>query len=441
MFRRAALLVFLVHSVNLHGCSTETGEIPPHVLSAGIEVAFEQIAKAFASSRDTGRRLEIRDLTIQKTEVSFSVFQEDAPLLELQLTNPGSGCPGRSTVQFCFHVHPLKAYDQDESEWAFLFLLNLIGELDDQEIWVAPSAPEPDVHDGTESLLRTASEGDSGKPTVPIRDVDCSEFLDDDGSGNLATIEDINFFSLPAESGVDWTVVAVVGVLLSLFLTPFLTWNRRGAGTGGLDLFRLRVVAWLFSTRLQPYILQVLLLAGSVWIIMHAWFGPMSAARNPAAVLLWSVWWPLIIVIPLLLSRSFCGICPVTLLGPRVQRFLRPGISLPHSMARFGLRPAVLFFILFGVADQVYAIEERPWIASQFLLGMMVLALVLHAVLSGRVWCNQVCPIGAVQSVLARLSVLTPGRREETGGEDRQKRRILPCSFDLAPLLSKTILN
>ena len=243
----------------------------------------------------------------------------------------------------------------------------------------------------------------------------------------------LDTFTVMAPDCVDGGWVVGVGVvLLSWLWWAFRRAPARADGRAGFDLFRLRPFPWLFGARVQPQLFRWLLLAGLAGTLVLLLTGPFAAPLNPGAAILWSVWWPAIAVLPWLVGRGFCGVCPLPLL-----RHGRLGRRTPRSFAALGILPAALVLLLFASLDRLLRIEESPWIAGQFLAVAIVVAVVAHLAFRDRLFCKQICPIGAVQTVLARVSPLRWGRRHETAdvpaGVSRSGEQAAPCTYHLNP--------
>ena len=129
-------------------------------------------------------------------------------------------------------------------------------------------------------------------------------------------------------------------------------------------------------------------------------------------------------------GRSFCGwVCPVGLiteLGDKLRRRMGSGEStLPLGTSRWCLGLVLLTVAatgipLFEVLSPISIIGRA--IAFMSLLPLLLLAAILlvEIVVSRRVWCRSLCPLGGFYSILARFSPLRVGFTKErcTGCND-----------------------
>jgi len=158
-----------------------------------------------------------------------------------------------------------------------------------------------------------------------------------------------------------------------------------------------------------------MMLLGLAYSVYSGFHGPMSRELNPGIALLWSAWWPLLAFLPYFIGRGFCGVCPVMFLGPARTFLARLDLRVPESFHRLGFAPAAAVLLLFSISDQLLGIEAFPWVAARFTAAMLILAAASLLVFDEWVWCRQLCPVGAVQAVLARFSLLRWTRSPKPG--------------------------
>lgn len=293
--------------------------------------------------------------------------------------------------------------------------------------------------------IRAAEKEDPGdalvqQNTMPVaaspqkKEIPCDQIEQNKTPG--AKNDHRNIFILssgPTENRLLVFLAAVFAVLaVGLFLSGDWRQSRKT-----FDLFDIKALRWLFGSRLQPNLFQAFTLLALIYVLYQAFFGPLSSGRNPGTSLLWGLWWPSLVLIPLVAGRFFCSVCPISFFARAIQRFANLGWQFPARIARLGLLPAAALFILFGIADQLFLIEHRSWVAGQFLLLMVLAATLFHVVFRQRAWCTHLCPIGAVQTVLSRLAPIHWGKRETSPPKMREEatdRKPANCSLGLNPL-------
>jgi hypothetical protein len=116
---------------------------------------------------------------------------------------------------------------------------------------------------------------------------------------------------------------------------------------------------------------------------------------------LWVVWLMGMVVVVLMLGRSWCTICPVGWLNGIVSRFgLRR--ELPEWLNNFV--PVTLVLILLQLLVYLLAIHRFPDYSAVLLVWMLAFTLGLGLIFRRRAFCLLLCPAGAVFSLYARLA-------------------------------------
>ena len=116
---------------------------------------------------------------------------------------------------------------------------------------------------------------------------------------------------------------------------------------------------------------------------------------------LWVLWMMGMVVVALLLGRSWCTVCPVGWLNGVLSRFgLRR--EMPSWLNSFV--PVTLVLVLLQLLVYFFSVHRYPDYTAVFLTWMVLLALVAGLVFRRRSFCLLLCPAGAVFSLYARLA-------------------------------------
>jgi hypothetical protein len=122
---------------------------------------------------------------------------------------------------------------------------------------------------------------------------------------------------------------------------------------------------------------------------------------NFATFNLWVVWMMAMVVVALLLGRSWCTICPVGWLNGITSRFgLRR--EMPAWLNNF--IPVTIVLILLQLLVYFFTIHRYPDYTAVLLAWMIVLAIAVGFIFRRRSFCQLFCPAGAVFSLYARLA-------------------------------------
>lgn len=173
------------------------------------------------------------------------------------------------------------------------------------------------------------------------------------------------------------------------------------------DLLKFRVIGRLAASRWYPPAVQLLTLAAFALLIAGGLAAPHVPAKtagilrhtNLAALIVWSLWWPLVIIGAAFLGRVWCQVCPMELvtslagrigLKRKVPRVLLSGWGIA---AFYGL--ALLGFI------RTFWAHRYPERMAYFFLFLFASALVAGLVFEKRAFCDHLCPVGRLLGLYA----------------------------------------
>lgn len=176
----------------------------------------------------------------------------------------------------------------------------------------------------------------------------------------------------------------------------------------------------LFRTKWMPLTIQLIMLFAFVLILSGA-FGISGTEpaylkilrnTNLANLLVWGYWWPIIIIVAVLLGRWWCTACPVELLNSLASmaglkqkpgRFMRSGwiISIFYAV------------ILILIVESLWA-HRIPHRMAWYLSGLAIVAVITGLVWEKRSFCNYICPVGHLLGLYSKFSFfrLKPGNKE-----------------------------
>ncbi|MCB4393949.1 4Fe-4S binding protein [Synechococcus sp. HB1133] len=180
---------------------------------------------------------------------------------------------------------------------------------------------------------------------------------------------------------------------------------------------RTRFDIWRWKPQLRewmraPALWNTLLFGLVSWLFVAVnlalWLGPQERAVNPMLTLFWAWWWPLILLSYPLVGRLWCSICPFMVWGQIAQR-LTPWRkrSWPHGdLDRWGAPALAAGFAAILLWEEVWNLEDTAWLSSCLLLLITAGAVISSTVFEKRFWCRYLCPIGGMNGLFAKLSIL-----------------------------------
>ena len=209
--------------------------------------------------------------------------------------------------------------------------------------------------------------------------------------------------------------------------------QARRLGEGGLplelpdDVFwtdsvsrprRFELWRWRPELRLQmrsPQLWNVLLFGLVSWLFVAVnlwlWWGPQERASNGALNLFWAWWWPLILLGYPLVGRLWCSFCPFMVWGEIAQGIAKRLGWQPRSWPRgeHDDWASPLLAIGFGLIllwEELAYLEDTAWLSSCLLLLITAGAVLGSLIFEKRFWCRYLCPIGGMNGLFAKLSIL-----------------------------------
>ena len=180
---------------------------------------------------------------------------------------------------------------------------------------------------------------------------------------------------------------------------------------------RARFDIWRWKPQLRewmraPALWNTLLFGLVSWLFVAVnlalWLGPQDRAANPILTLFWAWWWPLILLSYPLVGRLWCAICPFMVWGQIAQE-LTPWRkkSWPHGdMDRWGAPALAAGFAVILLWEEVWNLENTAWLSSCLLLLITAGAVVGSLLFEKRFWCRYLCPVGGMNGLFAKLSIL-----------------------------------
>ncbi len=180
---------------------------------------------------------------------------------------------------------------------------------------------------------------------------------------------------------------------------------------------RARFDIWRWKPQLRdwmraPALWNTLLFGLVSWLFVAVnlalWLGPQNRAANPMLTLFWAWWWPLILLSYPLVGRLWCAICPFMVWGQIAQK-LTPWHkkSWPHGDTdRWGAPALAAGFAAILLWEEVWNLENTAWLSSCLLLLITAGAVIGSTVFEKRFWCRYLCPVGGMNGLFAKLSIL-----------------------------------
>ncbi|MFM8524943.1 MAG: sigma 54-interacting transcriptional regulator [Cyanobacteriota bacterium] len=179
------------------------------------------------------------------------------------------------------------------------------------------------------------------------------------------------------------------------------------------DLWRWKpqLREWMRSPRLWNGVLFGLVSWVFVLVNLWLWLGPQDRQHNGALTLFWAWWWPLILLGFPLVGRLWCSFCPFMVWGEIVQRTARALGWQPQRWPRGNNDTWASPLLAAGFAaillwEEVWNLQNTAWLSSCLLLLITTGAVIGSLRFEKRFWCRYLCPVGGMNGLFAKLSIL-----------------------------------
>jgi ferredoxin len=177
-----------------------------------------------------------------------------------------------------------------------------------------------------------------------------------------------------------------------------------------MNLLKIKHIGGLFKARWFPIVPQlvmltvfVLLVAGGLGVTTDdPDFTNWLRNTNLSNLVVWSYWWPVIIIAAIFLGRLWCTVCPVELITYWAGRIgLRQ--QVPHIL-KSGWVVTIFYTLIWIVGVHTLAVNRIPHQMALYLLLLIILAVDISLIFQKRAFCSYVCPVGHLLGLYALIS-------------------------------------
>ncbi|MCP4129725.1 MAG: 4Fe-4S binding protein [bacterium] len=159
-----------------------------------------------------------------------------------------------------------------------------------------------------------------------------------------------------------------------------------------------------------PLIFRLMALAVFVLLVINglsatsedAVFLKILRNTNLANLIVWSYWWPLIIVAAVIFGRLWCFVCPVEML---TSFFAKIGLKKKRAgWLESGWGITLFYIIILFVGIQGLAVHRDPSRMAWYLIAIAGVSVISGLIFEKNTFCASICPIGHLLGLYARIS-------------------------------------
>ncbi len=147
-------------------------------------------------------------------------------------------------------------------------------------------------------------------------------------------------------------------------------------------------------------------------VVAMLFLAPQTRDRNVALNFFWAWWWPLILMGFPFVGRLWCAICPFMIYGEVVQKlslWLFPRQLKPwnrDAAERWGGWFLFGLFVLIYLWEELWNLQNTAYLSAYLLLLITAGAIICSLIFERRYWCRYLCPIGGMNGLFAKLSMI-----------------------------------
>ncbi|MGB7084621.1 MAG: sigma 54-interacting transcriptional regulator, partial [Phormidesmis sp.] len=173
-----------------------------------------------------------------------------------------------------------------------------------------------------------------------------------------------------------------------------------------------------------PWLRQFLLSAWwpeRFWILVMVLFipvttmgliGPQTRDANMALNFFWAWWWPVYLFLFAFVGRLWCAVCPFMITGEWIRKlslWIWPRELLPWPtkwMNRWGAWLLFAGFAAIYLWEHLWDLPHTAYLSAWLLIVITAGAVIGSLIYERRLWCRYLCPIGGMNGMFAKLSII-----------------------------------
>ncbi len=166
----------------------------------------------------------------------------------------------------------------------------------------------------------------------------------------------------------------------------------------------------LYKSRVYPLLIQVVSLIVFALLVILGFgistedvvFAKQLRNTNLSNLVVWSYWWPFIVITAVLFGRHWCSICPIELVSTITEKVgLKKKVP---TIFKSGWIITILYAFIAIIAIHTWGIHRIPHLTALYLLSLFGLAILVSLIYEKRAFCSYFCPVGKLLGMYSLLS-------------------------------------
>ena len=156
----------------------------------------------------------------------------------------------------------------------------------------------------------------------------------------------------------------------------------------------------------------VLMMLAFVPVTLMGFIGPQDRGDSITLHLFWAWWWPFYLLLFPILGRLWCSVCPFMITAEWLRklslwifpRSLKPWNT--KALNRWGAWWLWGGFVAIYIWEKLWDLPHTAYLSAWLLMIITAGAIIFSLIYERRLWCRYLCPIGGMNGLFAKLSIL-----------------------------------
>ena len=155
-----------------------------------------------------------------------------------------------------------------------------------------------------------------------------------------------------------------------------------------------------------------LVMALFIPVTVMGYIGPQTREASMTLNFFWAWWWPVYLFLFAFVGRLWCAVCPFMITGEWVRTlslWIWPRQLLPWPtkwMNKSGAWVLFIGFVAIYLWEHLWDLPHTAYLSAWLLVIIAAGAVLGSVIYERRLWCRYLCPIGGMNGMFAKLSML-----------------------------------
>jgi polyferredoxin/CRP-like cAMP-binding protein len=161
-----------------------------------------------------------------------------------------------------------------------------------------------------------------------------------------------------------------------------------------------------------PEGIWILVMVLFVPVTVMGFLGPQTRESSMTLNFFWAWWWPMYLALFAFVGRVWCAVCPFMITGEWLRRLSlwvwpRSQLSWPTPwLNQWGAWALFAGFVAIYLWEHIWDLPHHADLSTWLLLIITAGAVIGSLIYERRVWCRYLCPIGGMNGMFAKLSMV-----------------------------------